>query len=67
MVSGAEYQSEYQQIKPDVFIISGGGNDIVGDQGIKHFVTNHPMDKKSPFLENYRKYVVLRRNPSLWP
>ncbi len=62
MVSGAEYQSEYQQIKPDVFIISGGGNDIVGDQGIKHFVTNHPMDKKSPFLENYRKYVVLRMN-----
>ena len=62
MVSNAEYQQEYLQIKPDVFIISGGGNDIVGDQGITHFVTAHPIDQHADFVDNYRKYVILRAN-----
>jgi hypothetical protein len=62
MVSGAEYQNEYLQIKPDIFILSGGGNDIVGDQGISHFVTNKPIAEDAPFMENYRKYVILRLN-----
>lgn len=62
MVSSAEYQNEYLQIKPDVFIISGGGNDIVGDQGVTHFVTKKPLAKRAPFLQDYREYVVLRQN-----
>ncbi len=62
IVSDAEYQNEYIQIKPDVFIISGGGNDIVGDQGIKHFVNRYPLNENSPFLKNFRRYVVLREN-----
>ena len=67
MVSAAEYQNEYLQIKPDVFIISGGGNDIVGDQGITHFVTSKPINQKAVFLENYRKYVILRYNHQAVP
>ena len=62
MISSAEYQNEYLQLKPDIFIISGGGNDIVGDQGITNFVSKHPIDKHNSFLKDYREYVVLRQN-----
>ena len=31
MISTMRYEYEYMKIKPDVFVISGGGNDIVGD------------------------------------
>ena len=62
MISGSEYQQEYLKLKPDVFILSGGGNDIVGDDGIIHFVSNQPIDDTTSFLQDYREYVVLRLN-----
>jgi len=62
MISGSEYQQEYLKLKPDVFILSGGGNDIVGDDGITHFVTGKPINDTASFLQDYREYVVLRLN-----
>ncbi len=62
MISGGEYQQEYLALKPDVFILSGGGNDIVDNDGITHFVTNQPIASNSSFLKDYKEYVILRLN-----
>ncbi|MFK5879201.1 MAG: hypothetical protein QM478_06860 [Flavobacteriaceae bacterium] len=62
MISSGAYQEKYLSLKPDVFIISGGGNDILDEQNIKSFVNIDPIDKNDEFLNNYRKYVILRRN-----
>ena len=62
MISSGDYQSEYAKIKPDVFIISGGGNDIVGENRLVKFVTNKPVPANDPFLNDYREYVILREN-----
>ncbi len=62
MIAGSEYQKEYLKLKPDIFILSGGGNDIVGDNGITHFVTNQPISMNSSFLNDYKEYVILRMN-----
>ncbi len=60
MISGLEYKTEYKKIKPDVFILSGGGNDMLQDNGLKRFVRNKPIDVNDPFLEDYKTYLVLR-------
>jgi hypothetical protein len=62
VVAGGEYKDEYANFKPDVFIISGGGNDMVEDQRLKRLITTSPINADNPFLNNYRKYVVLRQN-----
>ena len=62
MISSHQYQFEYLKLKPDVFIISGGGNDILGDNRLASFVNYKPIDIHSEFLVNYRKYVILRSN-----
>ncbi len=62
MIANHQYQFEYQKLKPDVFIISGGGNDILGDNRLASFVNSQPIDSKSEFLNNYKNYVVLRYN-----
>jgi len=67
MIAGGEYQTEYSIIKPDVFIISGGGNDMVENQRLMKLVTNKPISPNSPFLEDYREYVVLRQNHKAVP
>jgi len=67
MISGGEYQTVYKNIKPDVFIISGGGNDMVEDQRLKRLVTTQPIAKDAAFLEDYREYVILRKNHKAVP
>jgi hypothetical protein len=62
MISTHQYQFEYQKLKPDVFIISGGGNDILGDNRLASFVNYEPIDAGAEFLDNYRNYVILRYN-----
>jgi len=62
MIASHQYQFEYQKLKPDVFIISGGGNDILGDNRLASFVNYNPIDSNSEFLVNYRNYVILRSN-----
>ncbi len=62
MISNHQYQFEYMKLKPDVFIISGGGNDILGDNRLASFVNFIPIKKNSEFLVNYRNYVILRSN-----
>jgi len=60
MIANHQYQFEYLKLKPDVFIISGGGNDILGDNRLASFVNYKPIDINSEFLNNYRNYVILR-------
>jgi len=62
MISTHQYQFEYVKLKPDVFIISGGGNDILGDSRLASLVNMNPIDSGSEFLNNYRNYVILRHN-----
>jgi len=62
MISTHQYQFEYVKLKPDVFIISGGGNDILGDSRLASLINMIPIDVKSEFLKNYRNYVILRYN-----
>lgn len=62
MISDRQYQLEYLKLKPDVFILSGGGNDILGDRNLASFVDLVPIDRDSPFLNDYRDYVILRSN-----
>ena len=60
MISTLNYEYEYVKIKPDVFIISGGGNDIVGDYRLSNFIRINPLPENNPFLINYRNYVISR-------
>jgi hypothetical protein len=62
MISSTDYQEEYLSIKPDVFIISGGGNDIVEDNRLMNLILDKPYAVDDPFLKDYREYVVLRQN-----
>ncbi len=45
-----------------MFIISGGGNDILGDDRLASFVNYTPIEVDAEFLVNYRNYVILRYN-----
>jgi len=49
VVAGGEYKDEYANFKPDVFIISGGGNDMVEDQRLKRLITTSPINADNPF------------------
>jgi len=60
MISNFQYEYVYKKIKPDVFLISGGGNDFVGDARLSAFIRRNPMPDNHMFLKNYRDYVVLR-------
>lgn len=60
MISTLKYEYEYVKIKPDVFIISGGGNDMVGDYRLSNFIRINPLPANDPFLANYRNYVISR-------
>ena len=67
MISNLQYEYDYVKIKPDVFIISGGGNDLVADSRLSNFILLNPVPEDAPFLKNYRNYVILRmtRKPVL--
>ncbi|HUW05570.1 MAG TPA: hypothetical protein VMW01_04850 [Williamwhitmania sp.] len=60
MISSLQYEYTYVKIKPDVFIVSGGGNDMVGDYRLSNFVQRYPISTDEPFLNSYRNYVILR-------
>jgi hypothetical protein len=60
MISSLQYEYDYVKTKPDVFIISGGGNDLVGDYRLSNFILLNPFSADEPFLKNYRNYVLLR-------
>jgi hypothetical protein len=60
MISNLQYEYAYIKIKPDVFIVSGGGNDLVGDYRLSNFVLNNPILVDQSFLNNYRNYVIDR-------
>jgi len=60
MLSSLHYEYEYMKMKPDVFIISGGGNDLVGDHRLSSFISDYPLNEADPYLKDYRHYVSLR-------
>lgn len=60
MISNLQYEYDYVKIKPDVFIISGGGNDMVGDYRLSNFIRLDPLSANDSSLKNFRKYVLLR-------
>lgn len=60
MVSSLQYEYDYMKIKPDVFIISGGGNDLVGDSRLSNFILLKPLSANDIFLKRYRDYIILR-------
>lgn len=67
MISSGEYRSEYLDLKPDVFIISGGGNDLLEEKRIKKHISDQAIPKDSKFLKDYRDYVILRQNKKAVP
>lgn len=60
MLSNLQYEYDYVKIKPDVFIISGGGNDMVGDYRLSNFLLLNPLSENNAFIKSYRNYVMLR-------
>lgn len=60
MISNLQYEYDYVKIKPDVFIISGGGNDMVGDYRLSNFLRIKPLAANDPSSERYRKWALLR-------
>ena len=61
MMYTGEYISELPKVSPDVFLISGGGNDMVGDNRLATMVRN-PMQEGKLDLEKLgkeHKYKVL--------
>jgi hypothetical protein len=60
MISSLQYEYDYVNIKPDVFIISGGGNDLVGDYRLSNFILLKPLSANELFFKNYQNYVILR-------
>ena len=62
MIASGEYQDEYLHFKPDVFIMSGGGNDLLENKRLMNLITDKPIGKNASFLKDYREYVVLRQN-----
>ncbi len=62
MISNLDYEYTYVKIRPDVFIISGGGNDFVGDSRLSSFMRDKPLDVNNRFLKEFRTYTILRMN-----
>ena len=60
MISNLQYEYDYVKIKPDIFMISGGGNDMVGDNRLSNFLRINPLPANDPSSERYRNWVVLR-------
>lgn len=67
MISSGDYQDEYLNIQPDIFIVSGGGNDLLEDERLIKLISDEPFKKEDPFLSNFRDYVVLRQNNQAVP
>ncbi|MCF6341479.1 MAG: SGNH/GDSL hydrolase family protein [Bacteroidales bacterium] len=59
MIASGTYQKEYLQLKPDVFIMSGGGNDLLENERILNLISDEPIDKTSPFLKDYGESIIM--------
>ncbi len=57
MISSLQYEYDYMKIKPDIFIISGGGNDVLGDDRLSNFLLLEPLKKNNPEIIKYKEYV----------
>jgi hypothetical protein len=60
IISSLQYEYDYIKVKPDVFIISGGGNDVVGDDRLSNFLRLSPISVNETQVSNFRKYVINR-------
>ena len=60
MISSLQFEYDYIKIKPDVFIISGGGNDFLADYRLSNFLLLKPINKEDKLIVNYKKYVKQR-------
>jgi len=60
MISSLQFEYDYIKIKPDIFIISGGGNDFLGDSRLSNFLLLKPIEKNDKIISDYRKYVKNR-------
>jgi len=67
IISSGEYKDKYVKFKPDVFLISGGGNDMLENKRLTNFISNTPIDTGDFFLKDYRDYVILRENGKAVP
>jgi len=58
MISSLQYEYDYVKVKPDVFVISGGGNDFVGDSRLSNFINMNPTPKNTINSEKFKSYVL---------
>ncbi len=64
MLSARRYIEQLSTIKPDVFIISGGGNDLVGNNRIAAMLDN--SGKPSEFLKcDWAMHIMKKLNASI--
>ena len=54
MISNLEYEYTYYKIRPEVFIISGGGNDFVGDSRLSTFISDKPLKRDNQYLHDFK-------------
>lgn len=52
MVASAEFRDDLITEQPDLFLISGGGNDLVENQGVKRFLISSQSDKPQAYINN---------------
>ncbi len=67
IVFSGEYKDKYVKFKPDVFLISGGGNDLLGNKRLTKFIRDKPIASNDIFLQDYKEYVILRENNKAVP
>ena len=60
MISSLQFEYDYIKVKPDVFIISGGGNDFLADYRLSNFLLLNPVSKDDMSIKAFKKYVKRR-------
>jgi len=60
MISSLEFEYDYIKVKPDVFIISGGGNDFLADYRLSNFLLLNPISKDDTSTKAFNEYVKQR-------
>lgn len=56
-----EYIEDLSKISPDVFLVSGGGNDLVGDYRLASMVKNPKLEKLDDYIDSHND-LIERRN-----
>ncbi len=60
MISSLQFEYDYIKVKPDVFIISGGGNDFLADYRLSNFLLLSPVSKDDTSIKVFKEYVKQR-------